>query len=300
MTSVRCVLAATPMPPFVQLASRYMSLDDDALGELLDEVGIGLDLNAAGSTLEPLVGALIDNDPAPAIRQQADRAVEELWDYELQAEVRAELTAFRDESPGQDSLVLATVDTALAELGRPASENHVAHALIWRATAELVRRANRNYRRVAEIEDELLHAPPNLHRRLTLPIAVTATLAADIDDDQEVAAAIGKHLVPIASLPSVSRKRSQRAIAGLARSLATAQRRQDMRAGLGELSAMSADQFPRVAAALGDLLAEPVPTDPAEDELWVSLVVGLAEEMLEEAGRDHQMLSSVGPRSAGE
>ena len=43
---------------------------------------------------------------------------------------------------------------------------------------------------------------------------------------------------------------------------------------------MSADEFPRAADALNELLAEPVPADPAKDELWVNLVLGLAEEQV--------------------
>lgn len=38
--------------------------------------------------------------------------------------------------------------------------------------------------------------------------------------------------------------------------------------------------------ALGELLAEPVPEDPAKDDLWVDLVVGLAHEQLEDALAD--------------
>jgi hypothetical protein len=53
-----------------------------------------------------------------------------------------------------------------------------------------------------------------------------------------------------------------------------------MRAALAELAATSADGFPRAAGALSELLAEPMSGDPANDELWVNLVVGLAEEQV--------------------
>jgi hypothetical protein len=178
-------------------------LDDDALGELLERVGIGLELNAAGPTLEPLIAAIIDQAPAAALRHAANEAVAALWDHELQAEQ---------------------------------------------------------------------------HRALTLGIAAAATLAADVDDEQ-AAKAIAQYVV-IASHPKASRKRSDRAAATLARSLATDARRQNTRAALTELAAMSADEFPRASAALRDLLTEPVPNDPAEDDLWITVVVDLAEDQL--------------------
>ncbi len=258
-----------------------MSLDDDALGELLDHVGIGLDLNAVGSTLEPLMAVIIDSAPPAAVQQAANRAVEALWDHELQAEVRAELTAFRNEVIEPDSELVATLDTALAVLGRPPSDNHVAHALIWRATAELMRRVNRNYDRMAGLEKALAHARSNQHRTLTLSVAAAASLAVDVGDEEN-AKAIARYLVEIASRPTASRKRSQRA-AGLARSLATDERRHSMRMALSGLASVSAEEFPRAAAALNKLLAEPVSNDPAKDELWMSLVAGFAEEQLQAA-----------------
>ncbi len=56
-----------------------------------------------------------------------------------------------------------------------------------------------------------------------------------------------------------------------------------MRAALAELAAMSADEFPAASAALERLLAEPVPKDPAKDEVWRNVVVDLAQEQLANA-----------------
>jgi len=204
------------------------------------------------------MAAIIDSAPPAAVQQAANRAVEALWDHELQAEVRAELTAFRNEFTEPTSELVAALDAALAALGRPPSDNLVAHALIWRATAELMRRVNRNYDRVAHLEKALVHARPNQHRALTLSVAAAASLAVDVGDEEDEKA-IAQYLVEIASHPPASRKRSQRAAAGLARTLATDERRQSMRTALAELASVSADEFPLAAAALNKLLAEPVP-----------------------------------------
>jgi hypothetical protein len=82
------------------------------------------------------------------------------------------------------------------------------------------------------------------------------------------------------------RRQSDRATGRLASALATDERRRSVRAALGELAELSAEDFPLASSALQDLLAEPVPDAPAKDELWVSLVVDLAQEQLEDALTD--------------
>lgn len=257
-----------------------MSLDDDTLRELLDEIEIGLELNSAGPVVAPLVQALIDGTHVEALGEAAGVAVEALWDSELEQEVRAEFEGFRHAAVRERSPLVAAVDDTLAELAQPARSNRVAHALVWRATLMLVRRANRNRERVAQLERTLeRETRADQRRRLTLPIASAASLAADIGDE-ESAKAIATYAFAISAY---GRRSRERATAELARSLATDERRQDMRASLDELAELAAEDYPLVSAALRDLLAEPVPDDPARDELWVNLVVGMAREQLEDA-----------------
>jgi hypothetical protein len=136
-----------------------VSIDDDALGELLDELEIGLELNSAGPAIEPLLNALIGAAPGAALHQAADEAVEALWNAELEQEVRTELEDFRGQAVEENARLVPTIDNALAELEAPARQNHVAHALVWRVATKLVRRASRNHERVAELERALEHAP---------------------------------------------------------------------------------------------------------------------------------------------
>ena len=65
------------------------------------------------------------------------------------------------------------------------------------------------------------------------------------------------------------------------RALATDQHRAEMRESLAGLAEVCADDFPRSAAALRDLLAEPIPDDPADDELWAHLVTGYVQEQMD-------------------
>jgi predicted RNase H-like nuclease len=48
-------------------------------------------------------------------------------------------------------------------------------------------------------------------------------------------------------------------------------------------------RFPAGSAALERLLAEPIPKDAAKDDLWVSLVVALAQEQLAHAFADETL-----------
>jgi len=255
-------------------------IDDDALGELLDALEIGLELNSAGPSIEPLLDALIGAAPEAALRQAAVDAVGALWDAELEREVRAELQTFRGHAVEENARLVPTIDSALAELGGP--QNHVAHALVWRAATMLLRRAGRNRERMAELEQALEDAPHARRRRLTLPIAAAASLAADIGDE-EAAKAVAEYAFSVSVGRRPSRKQRDRATARLASSLATDERRRAMRAALAELVELSAEEFPLASLALRELLAEPVPDDPVKDELWVNLVVGLAQEQLEDA-----------------
>jgi len=260
-------------------------IDDEALGELLDELEIELELNSAGPALEPLLDALIGAAPPATLAQAAGEAAEALWDADLEQAVRTELEAFCERAVEESARLLPTIDSALAELGEPARENQVAYALIWRATAKLARRARRNHERMAELERVLERAPQARRRRLTLPIAAAASLAADVGDE-EAAKAIAAYAFGVSANRRPSRKQHNRATARLARSLATKERRRDVRAALAELAELSAEEFPLASLALRELLGEPVPDDPAKDELWVSLVVGLAQEQLEDALAD--------------
>lgn len=262
-----------------------MSIEDDALGELLDELEIGLELNSAGPAIEPLLEALIGEAPQAALQQTADEAVEALWDADLEQEIRAEFEDFRGRAVEENARLVPTIDTALAELGAPARRNRIAHALLWRAATKLMRRANRNHERVAELERALEHAPQARRRHLTLPIAAAAILAADIGDE-ESAKAVAAYAFSASAGPRPSRKQHDRATAELARTLATDERRRAVRASLAELAELAADEFPLASLALRELVAEPVPGDPVKDELWANLVVGLAQEQLEDALAD--------------
>jgi hypothetical protein len=263
-------------------------LDDEALGGLLDELEVGLDLNSVAPEIEPMLAALMRQASKAVLEQAAGDAVEAVWSDELERELVTELDEFRELVLEDDPELVATVDAARAELGRAPRQNQVAHALVWRAALKLLQRANRNYERMAELEQALADAPPAAHRRLTLRVSVAATLAAGIGDE-EAANAIARYVFSLPANAKADSKQLNRANAQLARTLATEGGRRKVRASLAELAQVSADEFPLSSAALQRLLAEPIPKDPAKDELWVRLVVGLAEEQLAEVLADETL-----------
>jgi hypothetical protein len=69
-----------------------------------------------------------------------------------------------------------------------------------------------------------------------------------------------------------------------------------MRVALGSLAAHVRRQFPRAAGELNELLAEPIPADSAEDELWVTFVLRLAEEQVSAALSADVRVKSGPPR----
>jgi hypothetical protein len=135
---------------------------------------------------------------------------------------------------------------------------------------------------VAELERALERAPRTKHRRLTLPVVGVASLAADVGDE-EAAKAVAEYAFMLSTSGRPSRKHHDRTAARLAKTLATDERRRSVRASLAELAELSADEFPLASSALQELLSEQAAHDPAKDEIWVSLVVGLAHEQLEDA-----------------
>lgn len=169
---------------------------------------------------------------------------------------------------------------ALRELEQPPGENPVALALVYRAATALLRRANENRERVEALEKALSEAPSRDHRRLALPLARSAVLAVAVGPEEadEAAARFVEGLpTSLAEIPKALERRT----AAVARLLATDERRRALREALEELGSISAEDFPLASEALRSLSAEPIPKDPARDEVWTSFALGLVEEQID-------------------
>jgi hypothetical protein len=234
--------------------------DDISLDTILDDLDVAFDAGPAVALVADRIGSGASRED---IADAAARAAASVWTPDRAAEVRTGLARLRDEYGAR----LAAVDAAEQELGHPPERNAVALALVARAAVELWARARRSFDQVALLEDELSRAAPSEHRSRALSVAAAVIPVLELDAD-EVESIVARFLAV------ESRD-------WLARQLATDERRRAMRRALGRLADAGDEEFPLATAAITALLAEPMPRDAAEDELWVGLVVGLAQQQLD-------------------
>lgn len=257
------------------LASGSAQLDNESAEALLDEVGLEYDPIAAAPMLEPLVDLLADDLTSGALDRTLGDAAAALWNDEVAAALAEELEAVRQDAIDRIALVAG----ALYELRRRPADNLFARALAIRAATTLMTRANRNREQVEEVEGVLAKAPAEERRAHALPLARTGMMVVEIppeEADEAVARFVESFPDDWDELPAAA----DQAAHWLARTLATDERRSRMREALAGLHDVAVADYPLTAEALEELLAEPQPEDPADDDLWVNLVVGLAQEQL--------------------
>lgn len=128
---------------------------------------------------------------------------------------------------------------------------------------------------LALLEALLAETPPEQRRALTLLGAAQAALGAAT---AYRAAAAEDARVYVDSFPTPGRVFGDlrfRAGRWLALRYASDERRAQVRAVLTDLAREATDRYPQAAAAIEELLAEPMPDDPLEDELWLAVAVAI-------------------------
>ena len=240
-----------------------MAGEDVSLDEILDDLGIAVDVATGGAAIALVADRLTTGGPREEVESAARQAATAVWSDDRAAEVREGLGRLRARYVAR----LEAIDAAESALASPPEQNAVALALVARAAVELWARARRGYDQMALLEDELTRANPGEHRARALSVAAAAIPVLELDHGEVTDA--------------VSRFLREETEAWLARVLATDERRRGMRRALGRLADAGADEFPLATAAMTALLAEPMTIDPAEDDLWVGLVVGLAQQQLD-------------------
>jgi hypothetical protein len=242
---------------------------------VLDELGVELELNSVAIALEPVLEALVGGISRSKLDSAVGTAAAAIWDDALRDDLDHELRELRNETLAR----IRSIELAARELDRPAAKNRIARALVFRAAAELLRLANRNRDRMEALEESLRGAPPGDERALRLPCARAAIPPARTyrEESDEVSARF------IESFPEEWEERppaADHAAHWLARRLATDERRHAMRRALAELARGAEDDFPLAAMSILALTDEPMLDDPAEDDLWVNLAIGLVQEQL--------------------
>jgi hypothetical protein len=237
-------------------------------GELeLDDVPLA----AYAESLAPLVEALHAGLSFEQTERISRRVVRAAWDDELAQAVRAELAEERTDL----RVRLLFVEAALSEIDLPLPRNRLARAVCDSVALRIADEQAGPPRRLRALEDYLEQVPRETWPVLVLPVAGEVAGLVGITPEEHAESARGLLDNFPENGPAVPDQATE-LIHLVSRALGTAARRRVMRDALGELiDAARQNGLERVPTTLAELLAEPMPSDAAEDDLWVSLVVGL-------------------------
>lgn len=207
--------------------------------------------------------ALEPGDDLPALREVADallvwadeaavdelaaQAMDAVWSDELEAAIRdglARVAAFGDEWP-------AAVEGATAAFDRDPRGSPVTLAVVEHLAMQVGSRDQPHpLFCLCCIDEAVAAAPPEERRGLALEVATLACRDANVPAE-EVSSALA------ACTPSA---------------LATDERRRAVRTRLGRLAGLGARSVPALAAQLEAIAVEPLPDDPAADDVWEVVV----------------------------
>ena len=232
----------------VELHGKPHELDDDAVGWLA--VGIGLEHGPEDRRpeVEELGDALLVFADADTIQRLTPAAVDAVWNAELEGMIR-------------DGLAVATAgggwegepEVAVRELDERGKESAIAHAVVQQLAQDVAREGLDPFFCFDCLEEAVTRAEPAERRHRASQAAVVGAREVEIDVDELRAA--------------------MRAPSGvlLARTLATNERREVVRARLRSIVRVGEASMPEIARELRLLLDEPMPEDAARDPLWTAL-----------------------------
>ena len=147
-----------------------MAGEDVSLDEILDDLGIAVDVATGGAAIALVADRLTTGGPREEVESAARQAATAVWSDDRAAEVREGLGRLRARYVAR----LEAIDTAESALASAPEQNAVALALVARAAVELWARARRGYDQIALLEDELTRANPGEHRARALSVAAAA------------------------------------------------------------------------------------------------------------------------------
>ncbi len=247
-----------------------MRLRDEDAWELVQLLDLELDFEGYRDRLGRPIDLMLDDAPPSEVERAAKACVRHAWDEPLRVAVGEELDRLELDA----RVLLVRLAGAKDELERPVGSNRLARAVIDMITGELAAETSAAGERLDVLEQALAAVPPETRRPLVLPVAGEVAGAIGIPA-AEAAEASDRFLE---SFPLDWREETEGATNAahwLARTLGTDERRESMRERLGALVDVVEESLPLVAGELRQVLSEPFPEDPADDDLWVNLVVQL-------------------------
>jgi hypothetical protein len=222
-------------------------LDDDVFTPDAWDIAMAIGLDAdpdARPALDELVDAMLMWAHGPETDEATARAVDALWSRELETQIADGLS--RVGQVGDEWTPAA--DAAAAEFARDPLGAAVTRAVVQQLAWGLGQDDGPFLFCLCCIEDGLTFAPVTSEERRRRAVAAAILAVRNVEvSEAEVAEALA------ASAPG---------------RLATDERRRAVRARLGRLGRLGRTSLPALAAELEQIAAEPLPADPAADDVW--------------------------------
>jgi hypothetical protein len=218
--------------------------------DLAVAIGIEVDADADRAALDELADAmLVWMADGPRLEQLTSGAVDALWSEELEAFIRDGLERLRAD---EDWRIAA--GPALAELERVHQGAEVSREVV-RHLAMQLSHADVPLFFCLDCLNDVVAGVPHEQRR---PLATQAAVVARRD-----AAVTREELSAVVAAPTAADR------------LGTPERRRAVRRRLGRLADLGAVSLRALARELRSLADEPLPSTPAEDEVWQVVVAAL-------------------------
>ena len=239
-----------------------MDVDDDFVfepGAWDVAMTFALDLEpAAGSAaLAELADAMVMWAEGDKAEQLTTRAADALWSDALERQIRGGIE--RAAALGDEWRPAA--DDALAAFDRDPRRSPVTRAALQQFAWAFGQEGAPPFLCLCCLDEAIAHCSPEERRRYALRAAVLAIRDVAIPDD-EVAAALAT---------------------GAPGRLATDERRALVRRRLGRLGRYGRDSLRALAVELERIAAEPLPADPADDDVWEVVAHALLAELAQPA-----------------
>ncbi len=209
------------------------------------------------AALVELADAMVMWAEGEEAEQLTTQAIDGVWSAAFEEQIRVGIA----DASGLGDDWRAAADRAAADFERAPRESAVARAALQQFAWAFGHEGAPPLFCLCCIDEAVSHAPPGERRQRALQAAILAVRDAAVPDD-EVAAALA------ASAPG---------------RLATDERRRAVRLRLGRLARLGRDSLRPLAAELDRIAAEPLPADPALDDVWEVVAHTLLAELAQPA-----------------
>lgn len=240
-------------------ADRASLLDDDFVFEpnawdLASAIGIRVEPEDDRPELAQLADAmLVWMDDGPELERLTSGAMSELWTDDLESMIRDGLLGLRRKGGWRRA-----AEQALAELDRDPKAAEVSREVVRHLALELAHNDTPLLFCLHCLEEHIGKAPPGERRAIALQAAIVARRDA-----------------------AVPRNRLQPYVATRGRrdELGTTARRRAVRRRLARIADFGRASMPTLAAELAAIAEEPLPGDPAADDVWQAVLTHLLAEV---------------------